>query len=53
VDPKRNRAWRVLRRERAVLSKNIGVSFARFSVLLLPHRDKERFVNTIERGATR
>lgn len=26
---------------------------ARFSVLLFPHRDKERFVTTLERGATR
>jgi len=38
---------------RVDLSKNIGVSRARFSVLLFPHRDKERFVTTLERGATR
>lgn len=30
---------------RADLSKNAGLSCARFSVLLFPHRDKERFVN--------
>jgi hypothetical protein len=38
---------------RIELSKNLGVCRARFSVLLFPHRDKERFVTTIERGATR
>jgi hypothetical protein len=38
---------------RADLSKNTGLCVARFSVLLFPHQDKERFVNTIERGATR
>jgi hypothetical protein len=32
------------------LSKNPGLSFARFSVLRVPHQDKERFVSTIERG---
>jgi hypothetical protein len=37
----------------ADLSKNAGLSCARFSVLLFPHRDKERFVSTIGRGATR
>lgn len=37
----------------ADLSKNIGVSRARFSGLLFPHRDKERFVSTIAWGATR
>jgi hypothetical protein len=31
--------------------KNTGLSFARFSVLLFPHQDKERFVTTLERGA--
>jgi hypothetical protein len=35
------------------LLENAGLSFARFSVLLFPHRDKERFVTTLEQGATR
>jgi hypothetical protein len=30
------------------LLKNAGISFARFSALLFPHQDKERFVNTID-----
>jgi hypothetical protein len=35
------------------LLENAGLSLARFFVLLYPHRDKERFVSTIARGATR
>jgi hypothetical protein len=33
------------------LSKTARLSFARFSVLLFPHQDRERFVTTLERGA--
>jgi hypothetical protein len=36
---------------RTELSRNAGLSFARFSVLRFPHQDKERFVNAIEWGA--
>jgi hypothetical protein len=38
---------------RTDLSKNARLSFTRFSVLLFPHRDKERFVTTLSRGAIR
>lgn len=34
---------------RADLSENIGLCVARFSVLRFPHRDKERFVTTVQR----
>lgn len=39
--------------EHLALSENAGLSRARFSVLLFPHRDKDRFVTTLERGAAR
>ena len=40
-------------KNRPDLSENIGLSFARFSVLLFPHHYKERFVTAVVWNATR